>query len=277
MIDKGAVFVSLMFSVAGVLFVDAAPLEKVQQNGSLRLCANPAALPYSNRASYPSLPGFQVELAEAIAREMGLDLTVAWIRTPNAATKAGCDASMDSIPLTASYQREGRVGPLMGSLLPLRFTKPYAVSGVFLVVPSDSPARSFGDLKDQKVGVVVGSVEHEWLSRKGLTVSVFAFQEEIVTAVEVGEIGAGAVSQPIVGWYRHEHPDAKVMIPDGYEPVAVLRWNIAIGLWSADDALVTVVEAAIDRVIEKRIPHWIYAKYGAAYYPPFIEQPSIRP
>jgi len=271
MIHKGAVFASLIFSVAGMLFVDAAPLEKVQQNGSLGLCANPAALPHSNRSTYPSLPGFQVELAEAIAREMGLGLTVAWIRTPNAATKAGCDASMDSIPLSASYQREGRVGPLMGSLLPLRFTKPYAASGVFLVVPSDSPARSFGDLHDQKVGVVVGSVEHEWLSRKGLRVSVFALQEEIVAAIEVGEIGAGAVSQPIVGWYRPEHPDAKVMIPDGYEPEAMLRWNVAIGLWNADDALVTAVEAAIDRAIEKQIPHRIYAKYGVAYYPPFIE------
>lgn len=83
-----------------------------------------------------------------------------------AAAKAGCDASMDSIPLTTSYQREGRVGPLMGSFLPLRFTKPYAVSGVFPVVPSDSPVRSFGDLQDQKVGVVVGSAEPRHLPSK---------------------------------------------------------------------------------------------------------------
>jgi polar amino acid transport system substrate-binding protein len=275
MIHKGAA-VAWLFFLAGMAVGDAASLDKVQQNGSLRLCANPDALPHSNRPGRPGLPGFQVEMAEAVAREMGLGLTVAWIRTPNAAAKAGCDASMDSIPLPASYQREGRVGPLMAALLPLRFTKPYAASGIFLIVPSGSPARSFGDLHDQKIGVAVGSIEHEWLSNKGLRVSVFAFQEEIVAAVEAGEIGAGAVPQPIVGWYRHEHPDARVMIPDGYEPETALRWNVAIGLWRADDALVVAVDAAIDRVIAKRVPYQIYAKYGAIYHPPFLvsEQPS---
>src|SRR6266511_3572539 len=123
---------------------DAASLEEVQQRGSLRLCANPSALPYSNRPGHlGGLPGFQVELSDAVAREMGLGLTVAWIRGANAAGKAACDASMDSIPLGASYEREGRIGPLMGTLLPLRFTKPYAASGVFLVIPSDyKPAVS---------------------------------------------------------------------------------------------------------------------------------------
>jgi polar amino acid transport system substrate-binding protein len=111
-----------------------------------------------------------------------------------------------------------------------------------------------------------------------LFVSVFAFQEEIVAAVETGEIGGGAVPQPILGWYRHEHPDARVTIPDGYEPEPALRWNAAIGLWRAYDALIHVVDAALDRVMDKEIPRQIYAKYGAAYHPPFgvAEQPSLR-
>jgi hypothetical protein len=113
---RGAVVLALMVSLAAMpaRLADAASLEEVQQRGSLRLCANPSALPYSNRPSHlGGLRGFQVELADAVARELGLGLTVAWIRGANAAGKAACDASMDSIPLAASYEREGRMSVLL--------------------------------------------------------------------------------------------------------------------------------------------------------------------
>jgi hypothetical protein len=49
-------------------------------------------------------------------------------------------------------------------------------------------------------------------------VSSFAFQDDILAAVESGDVSAGVVASPIVGWSRHERPDAKIMIPDGPEP-----------------------------------------------------------
>ena len=55
-------------------------------------------------------------------------------------------------------------------------------------------------------------------------------------------------------WYRHEHPDAKIKIADGFEPEPALRWNVLIAVWKADDALFDAVNAAIERVIERRIP-----------------------
>jgi polar amino acid transport system substrate-binding protein len=270
-LHRGTVVAWIMLSLfaSAAPLGGAAPLEQVQRNGALRLCANPAALPYSNRSAQNGLPGFQVELATAVSREMGLGLTVAWVQGLSAARKAECDASMDARAVAAHYDREGQTGPLMSVVLPLRYSKPYAGSGIFLVVPSGSPAQRFEDLNEQKVGVIVDSVANQWLARKGVKVSSFAFQDDIVGAVQTREIGAGAVTAPIVGWYRHEHPDASVTIPEGYEPEPALRWNVAIGLWGADDALLEAVNAAIDRVVEQRIPHHIYAKYGVAYHPPF--------
>lgn len=271
LVHRGTVVASITVSLfaSSAQLVGAAPLEQVQKNGALRLCANPAALPYSNRSIQSSLPGFQIELAAAVAREMGLGLTVAWVQGLSAAIKAECDVSMDARAVSAHYDREGQTGPLMSAALPLRFSKPYAGSGLFLVVPSGSPAQRFEDLNEQKVGVVVDSIANQWLAKKGLKVSSFAFQDDIVGAVETGEISAGAVAAPIIGWYRHEHPDATVTIPTGYEPEPALRWNVAIALWRADDVLLEAVNAAIDRVVEQRIPHQIYAKYGVAYHPPF--------
>jgi polar amino acid transport system substrate-binding protein len=268
---RGAACVMAALCTSAVLWAWAAPLQQVQRSGVLRLCTNPAALPYSNRSAQHSESGFQVELAAAVAREMGLAITVVWVQGASAARKADCDISMDERPAAKHYDREGSTGPLISVDLPLRFSKPYAGSGIFLAVPSGSAVKRFDDLDERKIGVIVGSAAHEWLAKKGFKVSSFAFETDIVEALESGEIGAGALSAPTVGWYRHEHPNAIVTIPAGYEPEPALRWNVAIGLWRADDALVAAVNGAIDRVVAQRIPQHIYARYGVAYYAPFPE------
>jgi len=248
---------------------DAASLAEVRQTGSLRLCANPSALPYSNLDG-GGLAGFDVELAEVVANEMGLGLGVTWVRNAGDMKNSDCDALMEAVASAVSYDREGLTGPLT-THLPLRFSRPYAESGVVLVVSSRSSVRQLDDLHGQKIGVTVGTVEHEWLAKQGFRVSVFASQEDIIAAIEVGEIEVGATSPVIVGWYRHEHPSTAVRIPEGYKPEPALRWNISVGLRRADDALVAAVDTAVARVVEQRIPAQIYAKYGITYVPPSAE------
>jgi polar amino acid transport system substrate-binding protein len=152
--------------------------------------------------------------------------------------------------------------------LPLRFSRPYADSGVVLVISSRSSVRRLEDLRDQKIGVMVGTIEHKWLAKHGFRVSVFASQEDIIAAVETGEIEVGATNPVIVGWYRHEHPSTAVKAAEGYEPEPALRWSVSAGLRRADNALLAAVDAAVARVVEQRIPAQIYAKYGITYVPP---------
>jgi ABC-type amino acid transport substrate-binding protein len=111
---------------------------------------------------------------------------------------------------------------------------------------------------------MVGTVEHEWLAKHGFRVSVFASQEDIIAAIEAGEIEVGATNPVIVGWYRHEHPSTAVRTDT--EPA--LHWSVSVGLRRADDALLAAVDAAVARVVERRIPAQIYAKYGITYLPP---------
>ncbi|TMJ45950.1 MAG: transporter substrate-binding domain-containing protein [Alphaproteobacteria bacterium] len=225
---------------------DAASLAEVRQNGILRLCANPSALPYSNLTDRGRLAGFEVELAEVLAHEMGFELGVTWVRNAGDIKNSDCDVLMDVVASAASYDREGLTGPLT-THLPLRYSE---------------------DLHGQKIGVMVGTVEHEWLAKHGFRVSVFASQEDMIAAIEAGEIEVGATDPVIVGWYRHEHPSTAVRIPDGYEPEPALRWSVSVGLRRADDALLAAVDAAVSRVVEQRIPAEIYAKYGITYLPP---------
>ena len=243
---------------------DARSLAKVRQTGILRLCANPSALPYSNLTDRGGLAGFEVELAEALAHEMALELGVTWVRSADEFKHSDCDVSMGVVASAASYDREGLTGPLT-THLPLRFSRPYADSGVVLVVSSRSSVRGLNDLHGQKIGVMVGTIEHEWLAKHDFRVSVFASQEDIIAAIEAGEIEVGTSNPVTIGWYRHEHPNTAVRVPDGYEPELELRWSVSVGLRQADDALLAAVDTALAQLVEQRIPAQIYAKYGISY------------
>lgn len=245
---------------------DARSLAEVRQTGILRLCANPSALPYSNLTDRGGLAGFEVELAEALAHEIGLELGVTWVRNAGEIKHSDCDLSMGVVASAASYDREGLTGPLT-THLPLRFSRPYADSGVVLVVSSRSSVRRLNDLHGQKIGVMVGTIEHEWLAKHDFRVSVFASQEDIIAAIEAGEIEVGTTNPVTIGWYRHEHPSTAVRVPDGYEPELELRWSVSVGLRRADDALLAAVNTALARLVEQRIPAQIYAKYGISYLP----------
>jgi ABC-type amino acid transport substrate-binding protein len=246
---------------------DARSLAEVRQNGILRLCASPSALPYSNLTDRGGLAGFEVELAEVLAHEMGLELGVTWVRNAGEIRNLDCDVSMGVVASAASYDREGLTGPLT-THLPLRFSRPYADSGVVLVVSSRSSVRRLNDLHGQKIGVMVGTIEHEWLAKHDFRVSVFASQEDIIAAIEGREIEVGTTNPVTIGWYRHEHPSTSVGIPDGYEPEPPLRWSVSVGLRRADDALVAAVDTAVAQMVGQRIPAQIFKKYGLPYLPP---------
>jgi hypothetical protein len=80
---------------------------------------------------------------------MGLQLGVIWVRNAGDIKNSDCDVLMGVVASAASYDREGLTGPLT-SHLPLRFSIPYADSGVVLVISSRSSVRRLEDLRDQK-------------------------------------------------------------------------------------------------------------------------------
>ena len=73
----------------------ARSLETVRSVGALGLCAHPNSLPFASKAGDP--PGFQVELGQALAHELGVSLRLDWIITIYQIRSAGCDIVMDVI------------------------------------------------------------------------------------------------------------------------------------------------------------------------------------
>jgi polar amino acid transport system substrate-binding protein len=235
---------------------DARSLESVIERGALTLCASPNALPFASKTG--PVPGFQVELGEKIAEQLGVKLTREWVISAVQYRRADCDLVLDVIARKDTPPAGG-----------VKASRPYHRSGVVLAVRGDSPASSLASLgPDQRVGVPVGSVVSMTLGKSGTVTSPFAFEDDIVAALANREIEAAAVTPMTVGWFNLEHADKPLRLIPAFDNDQDLNWNIAAGLLRPDDRLRARVDAAIEALLADGTIARIYARYGIELRPP---------
>jgi len=130
-----------ILAVAAGSFALARPLDSIRERGKLLVCANPNALPFSSKNG--ERRGFELELGEALAKELGVALEVGWVIFPFHVPRVDCDVVFDSI-----VDRE------TAEDAHLRLSKPYTTSGVAIALrPGIEGIKGFGDLKkEQRVG-----------------------------------------------------------------------------------------------------------------------------
>jgi polar amino acid transport system substrate-binding protein len=249
-----AAFVLLVAAPAS--FADAATLAVVRERGTLAVCAHPDALPYSSQDRV--LPGFQLELAEAIAKQLGVRLRVEWIVFTRHARRVECDATIGAI--VKDDEESPRRGP--------RLTRPYLASGYVLVVPAASgPIEHLEDLKGAKIGVEHTSWPHYVLDSKKIPFASYGSAVEILEAVARREVAAGLVSDAYAGWYIKLNAGT-VKISEAYIAEKDFRWNVAVALRNADTGLVDAVNQALDTLAADGTIPAILGRYGISYRRP---------
>jgi polar amino acid transport system substrate-binding protein len=247
---------SICVLVLGSGAADARSLETIIERGALTLCANPNALPFASKTG--PVPGFQIELGEQIAQELGVKLTREWVVSAIQYRRADCDLVLDTIARKDAPPEGG-----------VKVTRPYHRSGVVLAVRADSHATSLASLgPDQRVGVPVGSLVSMMLDKGGTVTSPFVFEDEIVAALANREIEAAAVTPGTVGWFNQQHADTPLRLIPAFDNDKDLNWNIAAGLFRPDDRLRARVDAAIEKLLADGTIAKIYARYGIELRPP---------
>jgi polar amino acid transport system substrate-binding protein len=246
----------LCLLLLGSAAADARSLETVIERGALTLCANPNALPFASKTG--PVPGFQIELGEKIAEQLGVKLTREWVVSAIQYRRADCDLVLDTIARKDTPPEGG-----------LKVTRPYHRSGVVLAVRADSPAASLASLgSDQRVGVPVGSLVSMMLDKGGSATSPFVFEDDIVAALANREIEAAAVTPMTVGWFNQQHADKPLRLIRAFDNDSDLNWNIAAGLFRPDDKLRQRVDAALEKMLADGTIARIYARYGIELRPP---------
>ena len=200
-------------SVAGTAPAAAQTADLVSRT-ALRVCADPANLPFSNEAG----EGFENEIAELLAAKLELPLRYEWF------------------PMATGFVRktlgEKRcdviVGFAQGHELVLN-TNHYYVSGYAIVTRADSPLADVDHLGDERLqgerlGVIAGTPPATHMARKGLIGKAKGYNrmvdrrhespaQAMVGDLVDGEIAAAVLWGPIAGALAAEADADLVVTP----------------------------------------------------------------
>jgi ABC-type amino acid transport substrate-binding protein len=234
----------------------ARTLAQIKHKGAVSLCANPDALPFSSDKADP--PGFQIEIARAIAAGLGVKLEVQWIAPRTRANLVNCDILLDSIDDRAVYE---------GKLL---LSRPYQSTGVALAVgPKTTTINGFaGVQKGQKVGVMTNSLTQVVLGKKGISQSPYAFEQEMLDDLAKGQLYGVAASPATIAYYIRQHPESGMRLVHAYDSDAQLAWNVSVGMRNADQPLVDAINEVLERLLADGTIAAIYGHYGVEHRAP---------
>lgn len=234
----------------------ARSLQQIKAFGVLKVCLPANSMPFSSRRDNP--PGFQVEMATALAKQLGVMMEPEWVVSPIQVRRADCDLLLDAI---ADPEVQGESH--------LALSKPYYRSGVALVLPPGSPVTGFAALDaHSKVAVQVGSIVAMVLGQRHVGLSTFAFEDEMLQALHDKEVTAAAVSFLSAGYFNHMHPDQKLTVRPPDEADQRLVWNVAVGMRKPDQAMREAIDGALAKFEADGTIARIYGRYGITLPPP---------
>jgi polar amino acid transport system substrate-binding protein len=250
------VVLALALALAAAGVASGRPLDQIKSSGVMSACLPANAMPFSRRQGEPQ--GFQVEVANAVAKQLGVSLDAQWVISPIQALRASCDLRLDVI-----------ADPEAQNASHLALSKPYYRGGVALVSRSDRALKTMAELSDRtKVAVMVGSLASMILSDRHVGLTTFAFEDEMLQAVADGEADAAMVTPASAGYFNLSHPDRKLNVAQPHDMDERLMWNVALGMRRPDKPLREAIDTAIDKLAADGALSAIYGRYGVTLTPP---------
>ena len=235
----------------GLVAAEQAGLDTIRQQGYLRICADPANPPFSSADS--ATPGFEVELARLVARELGVEARLQWYPTFVRALAPLRDGLCDLFMGLPQDDRFAEGNPW------LSVSRPYYVMNHALVVKADASIATLSDLSGKRVAVDASSVADFYVFYAGLQRGLYKGQAEAFRAVVADEAHAALLWLPVASWLAREHPALRVL------PVSEprLEFPIGVGVRRRMQGLAPGVDAAIGRLQDSGEVQTILERYGA--------------
>lgn len=138
--------------------------------------------------------GFDVDLVNAIAREIGIDKVVFRTETFDTLwTSLGSGGAKYDIIASGMFSNEERAKYV-------DFTDPYAVANQGIAVKNDSTIASLDDLAGKKIGVQSGTTGETWVKENatGATVVPFKTATDQIVALQAGNVDAAVNDSPVM-------------------------------------------------------------------------------
>lgn len=232
-------------------------LARVTAAGTLKVCAVDGLLPYS--ASDKTTPGFEVEIAQALAAKLGVKLEQAWGSFDGLIpmlTSKQCDAIVDGLFITDERKKT------------IDFAGAEYASGEAILVPkTDNTTKGLADLAGKNVGVLSGSVTVDLLKKAGFgdNLKIYPDQNTIILELNNGRIAAGFLEAPSAAWALKKDESLNIKLVQGYVPDQ--RFDAGVGVRKEDKDLGTAIGAALAQMRSDGSISGILNKYGVPFYP----------
>ena len=220
-----------LLALAGGPAAAQAPTGELVAKTELRVCADPADLPFSDQ----KLEGFENKIAALMGQELSVPVTYAWF------------------PQVVGFVRNtlgaGRCDLIMGTVAGdelVQTSTPYYFTGYMFVSRTDG-GLNFTDFDDPKlrelhIGVVGATPPSDLLVRHGLMANARPYQLQIDTRLGTEthqmildivdkKIDAGLLWGPIAGYYiRHDNLPLTLVMLHSEPQSPRLEYHIAMGI-----------------------------------------------
>ncbi|MCK0208693.1 substrate-binding domain-containing protein [Starkeya koreensis] len=204
----------LLAAFAPVATPASAQVADLVDRSTLRVCADPANLPFTNEAG----EGFENKIAELMAEKMGLPLDYTWF--PQATGFYRMTLAAKRCDVVMGYVAGGD---------PVLNTNAYYRSAWVLLTKKGSDLADVDTLSDprlkgRRIGVVAGSPPGDLLTRNGLMAMAKPYAlmvdrrydnpaQAMIDDLDSGDIDAGILWGPIGGYYAKKSPVELVVTP----------------------------------------------------------------
>ena len=236
--------------------------DTVQNDGAalpakvLTICAIPASMPRTDKATDGTPLGLDVAVAQRIGRILGRGVEFHWCANAGCAWNclpAGrCDMVV-GLPHGSGPQRTAA------------WSVPYAGAQFGLVVSNASGGiHSLAELREKRVGVVAGTLS---LSENDHKVIYFKSREALLEGFRTAALDGAFLDADLAAWYLHGHPQLELKLVPEYVPRE--RWNMAIAVRAKDMQLLVEINRALGQLAETGELKKIYAEYAVPFRPPF--------
>ena len=197
--------------------------------------------PMGFRDDSGNIVGFDIDMAKAISKEIGVEIEfkpIDWASKETELNSGRIDCIWNGFTMTPERQKK------------LAFTKPYMDNIQEFVVLKDSPYQSMADLKGKKITIQEASTAETALNRDPQLKASFAEVKaypDLTAAymdLESGRCDAVLTDTVLNEYYMTKKPDQFRELPD-----QVSKDTFAIGIKKDNQALVDLLNQGIDKVI----------------------------
>lgn len=181
---------------------------------ALRVCADPANLPFSSR----NLDGFENKVADLFAKSLGLPVTYAWFPQTIGFIRNTLKAKKCDLIMGAVADQE-----------PLQSTAPYYRSAYALVYRADSDLAGIDNLGDPRLqvsslGIIAGTPPASIMAMNGLLKNSKSFPlavdrrhdapaERMIAEIATGALDGGILWGPIAGYFAQKNGSNLIVVP----------------------------------------------------------------